>query len=200
MDQACLVLFICLIFDYMKPVLVIVNGFAATGKSSIAKQLAEELDFVFLSKDSIKESLFDSLGSKDRGWSKVLGAASFRIMYTQVAELLAKDVSIVIETVFNNAVDTKQVQDLIDQYNCRSVQILCSCDGPALYKRFVQRSQLPERHKGHCDYENRDEFEKELLNGRSTPLSLRCPLIEVETTDWGKVNIKAIIADISKVL
>ena len=51
---------------------VIITGPPASGKTSLGIKLVTELKLPFIFKDGIKELLFDSLGWKDRDWSKNL--------------------------------------------------------------------------------------------------------------------------------
>jgi predicted kinase len=44
--------------------IILVSGAPGTGKSTVACSLAEIFDFTLLTKDTIKESLFDSLGAR----------------------------------------------------------------------------------------------------------------------------------------
>ena len=58
-----------------------VSGAPATGRTTLAREVARALTIPFLSKDLIKESLFDSLGTKAREWSKKLGLASIELLF-----------------------------------------------------------------------------------------------------------------------
>ena len=60
----------------------IVTGPPGAGKSTLAEYLARELCLPLISKDGIKEILFDTLGWHDREWSKKLGHASFELSST----------------------------------------------------------------------------------------------------------------------
>lgn len=46
--------------------LIIITGLPGTGKTTLGRKLAEEFRLPFISKDDIKEFLFDNLGWKDR--------------------------------------------------------------------------------------------------------------------------------------
>ena len=44
------------------PALVLISGAPATGKTHLARRIAESLPVVVIEKDSIKETLFDAMG------------------------------------------------------------------------------------------------------------------------------------------
>lgn len=67
-----------------KPTLIVVSGAPATGKTTLTIAVTKALRMPYLGKDSIKESLFDSLGTKDREWSKKLGLASIELLFKLV--------------------------------------------------------------------------------------------------------------------
>lgn len=66
---------------------VIVNGLPAVAKSTLARPLASALELPLLSKDTIKETHADVLGSDppvgrtQREWNRQLGAAASRTMW-----------------------------------------------------------------------------------------------------------------------
>ena len=57
--------------------LMIILGCPASGKTSLARRLAAELTVPILSKNDIKEALFDVLGFADRERSRRLSDACF---------------------------------------------------------------------------------------------------------------------------
>jgi predicted kinase len=65
----------------MKPILILISGFSCTGKTTLAKKIAQRSSLPLIGRDDIKESLYDSLGYSDRKWSKKLGAASYDLLY-----------------------------------------------------------------------------------------------------------------------
>ena len=65
----------------MGALLIIVTGPSATGKTSLAERLSEDLSIPLIAKDTIKEQLFNSLGWSDRAWSRKLGGASYDLIW-----------------------------------------------------------------------------------------------------------------------
>jgi adenylate kinase family enzyme len=57
-------------------VLVVVTGPPAAGKTTIGRELSSQLRLPLISKDTIKEALFDELGFGDLEWSARLGGAT----------------------------------------------------------------------------------------------------------------------------
>ena len=142
------------------------------------------------SKDLFKESLFDSLGYSDREWSKRLGAASYEILFAVVHAELRVGRSVIAETNFSSA-STSRFRDM----KARFVQILCHARGDLVFGRFADRSRR-DRHPGHVDAENFEEFKAGLLRGRIDPLDLPGPVIEVDTTDFGAIDYPAILREL----
>ena len=64
-----------------RPTIIVVTGRPAAGKSTLAKWLSQKLKLPLVSKDSIREELFDRLGWKDRKWAQELGKASVDMMF-----------------------------------------------------------------------------------------------------------------------
>jgi glucokinase len=66
--------------------LVLVNGVPASGKSTVARAIADQGNWPLLALDTIKEALFAHLGIGDRNHNRLLGRASYQAMFALAAD------------------------------------------------------------------------------------------------------------------
>jgi predicted kinase len=150
--------------------LVLVTGPPASGKTTLAQPLARQLGLPLLGKDTIKEALFDALGSGDRAWSRRLGAASYAVLLELARELPAA------------VLDANFYPDHgpgLLQACQRPIEVFCRCPAAEVNCRFTRRA--PGRHPGHVDHVL-DEPLKAALDGGVGPLGLGGPVLEVDTS------------------
>lgn len=177
-----------------KSLLIIVNGPPGSGKTTLGRRVAEALRLPFLNKDGIKELLFDTLGWSDREWSKRLGAATYAILYHVVEAELHAGASFVVESNFHRALSGEQFAAFRERYDFDVFQVLCYADGDVLYERFKARSESGERHPGHTDDMNHDEFEEILRRGRHDPLDIGGEVYEIDMTDLDAIDDDGLFA------
>ena len=182
------------------PLLVVVSGPPGAGKTTIGKMIAHEVSLPFISKDDIKELLFDQLGWYDREWSKKLGVSSIVLLFEFIEKLLAVCVSVVAESNFQPDFDIARFDELSRKYSFDILQIHCLADNDALVSRFFERADTTQRHRGHVETLNRDEFTQYLGKGIWKPLSIGGQVIRVDTTDWNKVKLDEIFDAVRSLL
>ncbi len=181
----------------MKSTVIVITGLPATGKTTLGIQLATHFKVPFLSKDVIKELIFDHLGVEDREFSKKTGRAAYAILYEVADQLMRSGSSFIIESNFKPAFDNATFSAIKEKYAPEFIQVLCWANGEVLLERFAARAESGDRHPGHVDSGNLDEFSSSLLQGRSEPLDIDGKLIEVDTTDFTKIDVDQIIKEIS---
>ena len=169
------------------PLLVVVTGPPASGKSSIARDLAEELEIPFLSKDELKERLYEELGSGDE-LEEAIERSSTAILYSVARSNLTVGVSVLVESNFDRESDTAPLREL----GARIVQVHCGGDTNALVRHFAERSASGDRHPGHDDDpEDADELRRKIESGLWDPLDLPGELIRVDASR-GHVDVRSI--------
>jgi predicted kinase len=183
-----------------KPLLIIVSGPSCTGKTTLAKKIAEKFNLPFITKDGIKELLFDKLGWSDREWSKKIGVASYGIIHYFLDSIMPTGSSFIIESNFKPEFENKEILDRVCKNNYLPLQIMCQCDGKILFERFKKRSESGERHPGHCDNSNYDEFKEILLKGKFEPMNIGGEIIVFDTTDFNNLDFEKVFDKIREII
>ncbi len=153
---------------------VVVGGIPGSGKTTLARALGRELDLPLISKDTIKEAFFDSIGTGDLEWSQRLGRAAHVVMYALVADMAA----VIVESHFWPGVSEPDLVAL----GRPLVQICCRCPVDVAVERYRLRATSPDRHPGHRPEHQDDEATARWRNVDPRPLDLPGPLVEVDTT------------------
>jgi predicted kinase len=153
------------------PPFVVVSGLAASGKTAVAEPLATELGIPLVSKDVIKEAIFDAVGFG--GWkrSKTLSRAADAAMVRIAQDLDA--------AVLDNFWYRETVDELLAPLPRPIVEVFCRCDPEVAFERFRRR----DRHPGHADGDRAAEWQRASFVDRSQKLPLRVlgPVVEVDT-------------------
>lgn len=180
------------------PLVLIVSGPPATGKTTLARQLASDLRLPLFSKDNIKEVLFDTLGWSDREWSRKLGRATMELLYLIVETELAAGSSFLVESNFKPELANNRFARLREKYPFNAIQVQCRTDGAVLVERFRRRAESGERHAGHVDLDSLLEVASDLNKGFYEPLAVGGPILAWDTTHEGQTDYPALLSQIRR--
>jgi len=183
-----------------KNILIIISGPSCTGKSTLAQKISEKFNIPFITKDGIKELLFDNLGWKNRQWSKKMGVASYSILHYFLDSILSVKKTLIIESNFKAEFETKEILNRIIKHDYFPIQIMCQCEGKILFERFKKRSESGDRHPGHCDTSNYDEFKELLLKGKFEPMKIGGEIIIFDSSNLNNLDYKSIFKKISQLV
>jgi predicted kinase len=134
------------------PLLIIVTGPSASGKTTLGRALAEALDLPFLGRDDLKEIMYETLGIADRAWSRRLGGASYELLYHALELLQQARASCVVESNFDPAYAAPRLRALQQRFPFRALQIVCCIGAEERLRRALTRAANGERHLGHVEH------------------------------------------------
>jgi predicted kinase len=165
------------------PLVVIVGGAPASGKSTLAEWLAGQLRLPLFSRDAFKERLMDTLGSPTPEDTHQLGAAAYAMLALVQQQLIGTGAGFVVESNFVRGESERDLRPLLPHAN--AVLVHCTTTVEESTRRFEERAERGDRHPGHHDTapEKREELEEDLEEGRYDPLELPVPILIVDTTD-----------------
>lgn len=127
---------------------ILVTGIPASGKSTMARFLAEAFGLPLISKDRIKECMYDAIGFRSREEKVKLGIASMQIMYDMAEELMKSGLSFILENNFEN-ISKDGLLSILEKYEYKAITVTLTGDYKTIYQRFLERNRDPGRHPGH---------------------------------------------------
>ena len=181
-----------------QPTLVIIGGAPAAGKTTLGRWLAAELRLPYLGKDDIKETLYDTLGTGDRTWSRRLGRATYSLLYLFVEIELRAGRSLIVESNFEAQYAVPVFRALIERYSAQPFQVLCRADPAVLQTRYHERATTGQRHPGHLDHLLVDELPGRVSDYDILPIGGES--LVIDTTDLATVDYAAVARRISRLL
>lgn len=156
---------------------VVVSGPFASGKTTVAVQIARLLPTAVLSKDLIKEALAAPLEIASDADSLRLSGAAMKLLY---AVARTSGSGLVLEANWNPQVDVPQLRDL----DLPLVQLFCHAPGEVLRRRIENRMRSGERHAVHREMASPKVLQTMFssLEAEPQPLPLEAPLYRFDTS------------------
>ncbi len=193
---------------------ILVTGIPAAGKSTMAEVISKKLNLPVISKDIIKELLFDNVGFQSRAEKVNLGIASMEIMYYAAGQLMKAGQSFILENNFEYS-SAYGIKNLIEKYQYSALTITLTGDYSVIYQRFLERESSPDRHRGHivndC-YPEKKENNLKTLKAKTISYEnfvrgieqrgfdafcIDGKQIKIDTTDFSKINIEELFSQIA---
>ena len=166
--------------DRDTPLLLVVTGPPASGKTRVARELAQRLGLPFIVKDTLKERLYEIFGSGD----EIEGAvdkAALAILFSVVDSQLEAGISVVAESNFDARTETGPFHELSRRHDVSLVQLHCTKPSSEVGRHFAERAASGRRHPGHGDRpDDASEVVADVEAGRWDALDLPGETIELD--------------------
>lgn len=181
-----------------RPLLVLVSGAPATGKSTLARRLADTLVFPLIARDAISDIVADAFEASGDSAMRPPMRTKFAIYYALLDELVRARVSLVTESNLHVGIDERKLLPIVAA--ARTVLIHLYAPHDVSVRRFAARYERGERHPtalaGDAEKIARlrageavDSWERAV-----EPVDLGVPTLRVDTTDGYSPDFDAIVA------
>jgi len=177
-----------------KPLLVVVSGAPATGKTTLAHRLSEAIPLPLLAKDDFREILADAFNARTRAESQALVPATFAIYNAVLARLLQAGVGVIAEANFFRGLAEADLGPYLPV--ARIVVIHCETSHELSARRFIERHERGDRHPCFFDGERVAQLEAGERPDpwvRAQPIELDVPILRVDTTDGYRPDFEAVL-------
>lgn len=189
--------------------IILIAGMPASGKSTVARKIAEAFDYPILEKDAIKEELFDVIGFENYSEKRRHDKAATAVLLRVTEALLMGNASLVCVNNFKPE-DQDKLQGILDRTGCKSVMVFFGGDADVFYQRYVKRDQLHLRHLGHVLQEHfpphpgdslehdmsREEFREKFERLGMAEFRCKVPMINIDATRPEDIDVNALIEEI----
>lgn len=175
------------------PLLVVVSGAPASGKTTLATRLAEDLCLLLIGRDALKEAICDAVGLPvDVAASMRAGSAAYSAAFTLAHETIAAGHGVVLESNFRKGVAEGELAPLVALSDARLVQ--CTASPDVVASRYRERSAAGLRHAAHLDDVRAPALGEDIQAGHFEPLALGVPVLVVATDDGLEPSYDTILA------
>lgn len=131
--------------EYLQPLVLVVGGLSGTGKSSLARELAQSLGAELLRSDVIRRELFGPTTKQDEVDHGIYQPEVRRRVYQELLRQAAvwhsQRVSVVLDATFSKAADLLAARALATDPHARFLAIECHCPADIARQRVVARLQ-----------------------------------------------------------
>ena len=176
-----------------KPLLIVVTGSPASGKTTLAYILAGKINCPLISRDELKQGLINTLNVAHTQLDKSVDLHVYDTFFETINLLISKQISIIVEAAFQDKLWKPKLLDLSDKAEIKIV--ICKTNLDLIQNRFANRlSNNSDRERYHGDQlvsASKEQFAA--LTENYKPVNVNAPTLQVDTTENYNLSIEEII-------
>lgn len=130
------------------PLVLITSGLTGTGKSTVAKALAEQLALTLLRSDVLRKELAGLSESKQQHeqygegiYSKSFTQKTYEALYQRAEQSLLRGQSVLLDASFIRRADRERAQNLAKRLGAAFYLLECVCPEPVVQERLARREE-----------------------------------------------------------
>lgn len=190
---------------------ILIIGIPAAGKSTMAAFLSGYFGIPEISKDKIKELMYDDIVFHCREEKVKLDIASMNIMYYMAEQLMKNKQPFILENNFEK-ISKASLLKILEKYTYTAITVTLTGNYGDIYQRFAERNNSLDRHRGHVvndsypeKFPNRDvkcisyeAFVNGITDRGMDSFVANGPHIVIDTTDFNRIHIEKLIKRIEE--
>jgi predicted kinase len=162
-----------------QPLVVLVGGPPASGKSAVADALGTLAGLVTLHKDAFKEALMTELGVASVAEAAALSGGAVVSLFAAGEAVTARGLDVILDSTFS-ARDVERIRALRHPGGYALLQVHVTATADVLMQRWHARAGR--RHPGHLDAERADEVRVRIDAHTWDALRLDAPFLSIDTS------------------
>ena len=180
-----------------KPLLIVVTGRPASGKTTLSQILSEEIKCPLLSRDRFKEGYINTFQSHPNELPALVDQDIYALFFQTIELLLSKNISLVAEAAFQHKLWHPKLMPLLGKADIRMV--ICDIAPELARRRFTARMAADAgRERFHGDGAELVQYPDDSLITSYKAPDLPVPTLGVDTTENYNPGITGIIEFIWK--
>ncbi|MFE2528207.1 AAA family ATPase [Streptomyces sp. NPDC059382] len=132
-----------------RPVLIVVSGPPATGKSTLARLLGEDLGCPTIIRDEIKQGMVMNVSDHQAGDDDPLNLPTLEAFFQTITVLLRAGVTLVAEAAFQDRLWRPSLEPLVPLADIRVLR--CTTPTPGIVDRIAERARTDDHRAAHAD-------------------------------------------------
>ncbi|MCY0923089.1 AAA family ATPase [Streptomyces sp. H27-G5] len=167
---------------HLRPTLAVVSGPPATGKTTLARALAQHLGCPAILRDEIKQGMVMNCPGHDADGDDPLNIPALEAFFATISVLLRAGTTVVAEAAFQDRLWRPGLEPLTEFADLRIIR--CTTPGPTIAQRITDRAHNDSHRVAHGDKALLADMEAGVYDpDQFVPISLAAPNLLVDTSD-----------------